>query len=367
MSVLPKDVFVVDSATGATTSEQATGAELSMRQTAVANRLVERVVRGLESFDDLPHEIEETRGRIRHYPDLQWIIGTALISTGLAIVFRCPWWAITTSAVVGLIVGSGIVLIRRAPASVAILPFVMSFVSTALVGGIAQLFNLGALPLFAVCAPVAILVPGALITNALLELTATDVVTGASRLVYGVIMLGFMAAGIVSGARLTDSHLDETSASKLTEAPGLIGDLGWQAIPPSWLSWLGVVLLAVGIGAGFGAGFRLSFVALTVMVGVYAALTLVAPIMGDVAATGVIAGVVFIASQAVERRTPEIPSVAFFFPAFLLLVPGTVGLVALTASDTHAMTVALSTFASLCIGVKVGELISAVRLPGRSS
>ena len=39
--------------------------------------------------------------------------------------------------------------------------------------------------MFAVCAPIAIIVPGALITNALLELTARDIITGSARLLYG--------------------------------------------------------------------------------------------------------------------------------------------------------------------------------------
>ncbi|WP_228461154.1 threonine/serine exporter family protein [Gordonia spumicola] len=366
VSVLPKEVFVADAASGETTTVQAAGTELSMRQTAIANRLAERVRLGLDSFADLPELIGDVRRITRRRPDMQMVIGSALVAAGLAVLFRCPWWAVVTSTIAGLVVGVCVIVIRRVPTSVAILPFVVAFVSTSLVGTTAQVFGLGPVPLYAVCAPVAVLVPGALITNALLELTAADVVTGSSRLMYGVIMLGFMAAGISAGARLTDTRLDESSARKLTEAPGLTGHLGWQAHPPTWLSWVGVVFLAVGVGAAFGAGFRLSAVALAVMTGVYAVLTVLGPVIGDIQATGVIACIVFAASQAVERRTPAIPSVAFFFPAFLLLVPGTVGLVALAASDTNGIALAVGTFVSLCIGVKVGEFVSAIGLPSRS-
>ena len=46
-----------------------------------------------------------------------------------------------------------------------------------------------------------------------------------------------------------------------------------------------------------------------------------------------------------------------FLPAFLLLVPGSVALVALAAADVGALTSAMATFASLCIGTKLGSVL----------
>ena len=365
VSVLPRDVFVADRGTGRMSAVKSTGEDLSMRQTALSVRLVGRIVSGVVSYADVPTWIDAVRERRRRHPAAAGTAGACLISAGMAIVFRCPWWAILSSLVIGALVGLGIAAIRRAPASVAVLPFVMAFGTTVLVGVADRAFDLGPVPLFAVCAPVAILVPGALITNALLELTAADVVTGASRLMYGVAMLGFMTAGIRVGADVSGVELDTASAAKLAQAPRLENAAdAWQALPPVWMSWLGVVVLAVGLGLAFGAGYRLSAVALTVMLGVYGVLTALEPIIGDVAAFGVIAGVTYLASQIVERFWADIPSVVFFYPAFLLLVPGTVGLVSLTSSDPGAIATALGTFISLCVGIKVGELLAGLRLRG---
>ncbi|GGR27306.1 hypothetical protein ACFOE1_06395 [Agromyces mediolanus] len=44
--------------------------------------------------------------------------------------------------------------------------------------------------------------------------------------------------------------------------------------------------------------------------------------------------------------------------AFLLLVPGTVGLVSLTTFDPAAVVAALLTFVSLCTGTKIGDAVS---------
>ena len=54
---------------------------------------------------------------------------------------------------------------------------------------------------------------------------------------------------------------------------------------------------------------------------------------------------------------PAIPATVSFFPAFLLLVPGTVGLVAVATFDPEALATPLATFVSLCIGTKIGGLL----------
>ncbi len=111
-------------------------------------------------------------------------------------------------------------VLRRFREAVAIIPFLGAFVSTSIVGLVAAGTGFDHVPLFAVCAPVAVFVPGALITNALLELTAADIVTGSSRLVQGLITLGFMAAGIAAGSALTGLRVDPASAALVGEVAG---------------------------------------------------------------------------------------------------------------------------------------------------
>jgi hypothetical protein len=53
-----------------------------------------------------------------------------------------------------------------------------------------------------------------------------------------------------------------------------------------------------------------------------------------------------------------VPAAVLFLPAFLLLVPGTVGLVALATLEGAAIGDALRTFASLCIGTHAGALLA---------
>ncbi|WFR68319.1 threonine/serine exporter family protein [Curtobacterium flaccumfaciens] len=150
--------------------------------------------------------------------------------------------------------------------------------------------------------------PGALITNALLELTAADIVTGSSRLVQGLIMLGFMAAGIAAGSALTGLHVDPSSAALVGEVAGVGTDRGgWEAVPPYWVSWVAVVVLAVGLGLVFRSGWRLALVSVAVMTTAYAVVSGITPVWGSVVATGAASALLFVATRLLERLVPAVP------------------------------------------------------------
>jgi uncharacterized membrane protein YjjP (DUF1212 family) len=358
IGVLPALVIVSETATGAATIVNAEGVELSFRQSARANRLVLGLEGGDVPLAEIPGRVRAIRAGTRPPAPLPWILGNALTSAGLAVVFRCPWWAILVALGVGAIVGVIGLLLRRFREAIAIVPFLSAFVSTAVVGLVASSAGFDHVPLYAVCAPVAVFVPGALITNALLELTASDIVTGASRLVQGIIMLGFMAAGIAAGSAVTGLRIDPHSAALVGQVASVGTDRGGlEAVPPYFLSWIAVMVLAVGIGLVFGAGWRLMIAFVAVMLVAYALVSGIAPLWGSVIATGVTAALLFVATRVFERFVPVIPATVSFTPAFLLLVPGTVGLVAVATFDMQAIATPIATFVSLCIGTKFGGLI----------
>lgn len=359
-AILPEMVMVSrPGASSATTTVIGKGEARTFRQSAMASRLVHGLESGAVPLSAASARMAQIRATPRHHPGLQSVIGCGLLSLSLAWLYRCPWWAVLLALVVGLLVGGLTMLMLRVRAAAAVAPFVSAFVSTVLVGAAAGWLDLGPVPLFAVCAPVAILVPGALITNALLELTSTDIVTGASRLMYGLIMLAFMAAGVYSGAYLTGLRVDSASAALVGEAVRLTTDRGgWQALPPLWSAWGAVIVLAVGIGLAFGSGFRLTVVCVVVMAGTYAVLALFSPAVGSIVAMGVAGATLFVAARVLERLTIAIPATVSFQPAFLLLVPGTIGLVSLASFDAQALVSAPMMFLSLCIGTKVGALLA---------
>ncbi|WP_439693934.1 threonine/serine exporter family protein [Curtobacterium sp. SP.BCo] len=358
VGVLPALVMVSETATGAATIVNTEGVELSSRQAARANRLVLGLESGSIALAEIPARVRAIRAGTTPPPALPWILGNALTAAGLTVVFRCPWWAILVALGAGALVGVLGLALRRFREAVAVIPFLAAFLSTTIVGLVAAGTGFDHVPLFAVCAPVAVFVPGALITNALLELTASDIVTGSSRLMQGLIMLGFMAAGIASGSALTGLHVDPSSAALVGEVAGVGTERGgWEAVPPYWVSWVAVVVLAVGLGLVFRSGWRLTLVSVAVMTTAYALVSGITPVWGSVVATGATAALLFVATRLLERLVPAIPATVSFFPAFLLLVPGTVGLVAVATFDPEALATPLATFVSLCIGTKIGGLL----------
>ncbi|MCG7284889.1 threonine/serine exporter family protein [Cellulomonas sp. ACRRI] len=366
VSVLARTVVVTDRDGGASTLVASGGDDLSFEQAAHASRLARLVEGGTVGLGQVPDRIAAVRAMRRRHPRAEQVVGSALVACGLAAVTRCPWWAVLVALVVGAGVGALSQLLGLLEGGSAVLPFVVALASTLAVGAVAAAASWGPIPLFAVCAPIAILVPGALITNALLDLTATDVVTGSGRLVYGLLVLALMALGIFAGASLTGLAVDPGSVALIGQdaGPAPVDAGAWQQLPPTWVAWVGVAVLAAGVGLAFGSGARLSAVNVVVMTATFTLLRALVPAVGEAAAAGIAAAALFLIARWGERRTLALPAAATFQPAFLLLVPGTVGLVALTGTDSVALTTSLTTFVAICLGVKFAALV-ADNVPGR--
>lgn len=253
VGVLPQLMIVTRRSTGAATMVPAGDSELSFRQAGRAGRLVRELRDRAIPLAAANARIEEIRAAAAGHPVARSLFGGVLSGGGLAVLFRCPWWAILLSLAIGGLVGLLLALLQQVRGAAALAPFVASLLSTSLLGLAATRLDLGPVPLLAICAPIAVLVPGAVITNGLLELTATDILTGSARLVYGLVVLAFMAAGIAAGAALTGLHLDVDSAALVGQVASLVTDAtGWGALPPLWVSWVGIVVLGIGVGFIFG-------------------------------------------------------------------------------------------------------------------
>ena len=64
--------------------------ELSTRRAADANKLLRAMERGELGWDAAEGRIAEIRREPPGHPALSWILGSALVAVGLAILFRCP-------------------------------------------------------------------------------------------------------------------------------------------------------------------------------------------------------------------------------------------------------------------------------------
>jgi uncharacterized membrane protein YjjB (DUF3815 family) len=189
---------------------------------------------------------------------------------------------------------------------------------------------------------------------ATIEIAAAQIVTGASRLVYGGVQLIFLAFGIVSAST---AFSDPLGPALVDSQQNLIG---W------WAPWLGVVVFGLGVAVFHSAPrhtlpglFLVLFVA---FVGQQAGSALFGGYVGG------FIGALFMTPTAklVERTNFGPPALVSFLPGFWLLVPGALGLIGVTEYMTAGPAFGLDDFVgtvgamvAIAVGVLCGYLLVA--------
>jgi uncharacterized membrane protein YjjB (DUF3815 family) len=291
------------------------------------------------------HEIVSMKPRFHAATRL---LGHIILTVGLCLVLQPTGADLTLAAGFGAIVGGIKEVGGRWVRFQMVMPVIAAFVVS---GTTFWLANHGwaEADLRAMIAPLVTFLPGAALTTAVIELSAAQLVTGASRLVAGSLQLMLLAFGIVAAAQA----VGVPTTDSLVNAPENL--LGW------WAPWLGVVVFGIGV-ALFNSAPRGSFPWLFVVL----LATWVGQFFGSVAFGGYASGffgalVMVPAARLVERMPKGPPSLVAFLPAFWLLVPGALGLIGVTeylSADTTAglqdFVGALAAIMAIALGVLCG-------------
>ena len=366
VGALPTGVFVDDG--DRTRVLVSSGASFTFEQVGVVGRLAAEAERGIP-WADLQAGLDGLRTMRPRYPLWLSLLGSGLISGGIAVVLGNPWWAVGLDAVLGVLVGGILTFAGTRPRVAAVLPFFLALAVALLVGLTATMFGISAVPFFAISSPLVMLIPGAAVSNALIEVSAGDVVSGGGRLVAGLTVWAMLAAGTVAGVGMLGGRLDGTVISIGSGAGPAAA-----AVDPA-LAWPAVALLAIGVGLFLSATIPLTLVITGVLVLAYSGSVLLSPILGAGVAVGLTAAVLLAGLRIVERVWPSLPSIVTFRPVFWLLVPGSLGLIAVSSLATHStgsedlIATTAATVLGLVIGVQVGAVVSeAFRSgPGRNA
>ena len=366
VGALPTGVFVDDG--DRTRVLVSSGTSFTFEQVGLVGKLAAEAERGIP-WTNLQAGLDGLHAMRPRYPLWLSLLGSGLISGGIAVVLGNPWWAVGLDAVLGVLVGGILTFAGTRARIAAVLPFFLALVVALLVGLTATLFGISAVPFFAISAPLVMLIPGAAVTNALIEVSAGDVVSGGGRLVAGLTVWAMLAAGTVAGVGILGGRLDATLISI-----GAGSGTAAAAVDPV-LAWPAVALLAIGVGLFLSATIPVTLVITAVLLLAYAGSVLLSPILGPGVAVGLTAAVLLAGLRIVERLWPSLPSIVTFRPVFWLLVPGSLGLIAVSSLATHSsgsedlIATTASTVLGLVIGVQVGAVVSeAFRSgPGRSA
>lgn len=354
--VLPT-VLLIQAGSGADARVQlhsvASSAKLRLDQVSAVYELVGRAKAGeLEPAAGLV-ELRRIRSAPAPHGAVIRVVGLGVLSAGFAMALQPTLLGIAGAFVLGMLVG--LVLLARLPGLEPVTPVIVSFAVAAIVFVVAR-HHTGDNPIRALIPPLVVFLPGAAITTGTMELAAAQTISGASRLVEGLVDLMLLSFGIVAAAALVG-----TPPSDLLDRP--VDQLGLWTVPVSLLAialgnhlhhcaprravpWI-LLVLAVALG-GQAAGAALFSPELSGFFGALAMTPLV---------------------LVIGRHPKGPPTMVLFLPAFWLLVPGAAGLIGVTAivgTDSRLgpadFTDTMVTVLAIALGVLLGT--AAVRAVG---
>ncbi|MGB3697897.1 MAG: threonine/serine exporter family protein [Gordonia sp. (in: high G+C Gram-positive bacteria)] len=248
-------------------------------------------------------------------------LGYALMALGFAPFFQMSLPA-TIAAVVVSIPLSAIVLWGSTKTTlVALMPVLLTFLSALAITLWAVHGDLAA-PVRLAVIPVVTLIPGASLATAVIELSAGDMITGTARLAYALMILLSMAFGLAVAIDLVG-----LSAADLQDVT--------TALAPSWVLWLAGPVFGIGAMLYFCMSKRLCLWVLALTIGTFWLNHFLGKVMLPAFAGGIAVGVALLVAWVINAHAPGRPSVfAMFLPAFWLMVPGSMGFVAISGAIT---------------------------------
>jgi len=312
------------------------------------------VARATEAAEMTPAEALAALARAQAMPNrysaAAAILGQVVVVVGIALLGRHVDTPLSIYVALGLIAAlMGAFAVRHVRFS-AVLPVATAAVISAVAFALAGRAHYAA-SVQALIPPLVPLLPGALLTMAVVDLASGETVAGASRFIAGLLQLALLAFGIFAGAALVGVHAP-TVAAPLPQ-------------PAAWVSWLGVVVFSAGIALQRSVAWRTMPSLVLVLLAAHAGQLLGERLFGP-ELSGFLGGLVAaLLAQRIERLPAGPPALVVFLPAFWLLVPGAVGLLGVSQLVSQGSAIGLASFLNaliailaIALGILVGERLT---------
>lgn len=311
---------------------------------------------GLRTGRVTPESGLEQLGRLRaqphRYRTAGFVGGAMLSGVGIGLILAPSLATFVFTVVVAPLTPAFVLLGGRGRALRTLTPFLAGFV-VALLAFLSADQGWLSTPLPALVAPIAVLLPGALIVTGLTELAAGAMVAGSSRLAFGLVQLLLFVLGV--GAALAVMG----GTAGLLDASAPTGP-GW------WAPLLGLAVVTVAIALLESVPIRQTPWLATAILATFTAQALTVALV-ETRWAGAFAGAVVAAllSTLLEYVRPELPRMVAFLPSFWLLVPGSLGLISMAQFEVGpgqaavALADVVVVVAAVALGVIVGAALAA--------
>lgn len=281
-------------------------------------------------------------------PRFGWVLGILgylLLTIGFGLVLNPTASALPIYLVLGVVVGAIVMIGSRFPTLSLVLPVATSFAVTLIVAKLADpLVHDDVLRL--VAPSFVSFLPGLTLTVAAVELTAGQVMAGASRMVFGFARLGLLAFGVFAGLSVAGA------SAPVDGHPDTLG---------AWAPWVGIALVAVGFYL-FSTAPRGSLLWILYALVVAYAAQLLGHFLVGAELSGLIGALIVVpAVRLVGRLRSAPPPSVMLTCAYWLLVPGSMGFIGISeaaAGSAGATDTILQTLGSL-LAIAIGMMLGA--------
>ena len=280
------------------------------------------------------------------------LIGYILFSMGIGLLLQPTVDQLIVSGVLGAIVGILLILSLNRLRFLLILPVIAAvIVSSLFLWGVKGGLITGSVAML--LPALAYFLPGATLTTGMFELAYGEIISGASRVIYGTAILFLILFGVLVGIQITG-----IPPQSLLVANSVNG-LGW------WAPYLGVLIFAVGMYLFMSIRNKdMPWVILILYIAFFGQQIgnhFVGGFFGAFSGSLLMA----ISGTIIERRDHKTPSFVSILPAFWILVPGSLGFISLAtfvtqnyfAAVTDATLVAM-TIVAISLGLLLGAVIT---------
>ncbi len=329
-----EDTFEIDGSTHSSLQLDAAGRIDAIASLAEAGAVVPR---------EAIAEVEAARALKPRFDRITTVIGYAITTVGFGMMINPTWASLPGYLFLGLVVGSIVVMSSKLPSLIPILPTLSAFVVTLLaIWFVADTANDG---LLRVISPALVAtLPGIALTTGAMELAYSQLISGSSRLVYGVTQLGLLVFGVIMGMHVAGQVAPQAPSAQMG----------------AWSLYLSIVIVAIGLtfylSAPPGSLFWMTAAIAVAILGQKMAQTFTSAAHSGF--VGAILVVVFAMLASRVRTSP--PAMVMMLASFWSLVPGATSFMSVSQAatggngDVASMGQAGSAILSIALGTLVG-------------